>query len=72
MDEVKFCKFCNRPVEMTNVGWVCDHCQYILDDDEVLDEPEGEIEGLDDIPECCRACGGPYPSCQTSCSIFDD
>lgn len=26
----------------------------------------------DDIPECCIACGGPYPSCMSSCSLFDD
>lgn len=28
--------------------------------------------GDDDIPECCIACGGPYPSCRNSCKIFDD
>ena len=26
----------------------------------------------DDIPEGCAACGGPYPSCTTSCPLFDD
>lgn len=26
----------------------------------------------DNIPDGCKACGGPYPSCQTSCKIFDD
>ena len=25
-----------------------------------------------DIPEGCRACGGPYPSCMSSCPMFDD
>ena len=24
------------------------------------------------VPEGCRACGGPYPNCMTSCNIFDD
>lgn len=24
------------------------------------------------IPEGCRACGGPYPSCKSSCNMFDD
>ncbi|NLD50524.1 MAG: hypothetical protein GX660_25565 [Clostridiaceae bacterium] len=23
-------------------------------------------------PECCKACGGPFPQCMTSCKIFDD
>lgn len=23
-------------------------------------------------PECCKACSGPYPSCMSSCKIFDD
>lgn len=26
----------------------------------------------DDIPEGCAACGGPYPNCVDSCSMFDD
>lgn len=25
-----------------------------------------------DIPECCIACGGPYPSCKDGCPLFDD
>lgn len=38
--------------------YVCDYCESDGDDD--------------DIPEGCRACGGPYPDCADSCSIFDD
>lgn len=26
----------------------------------------------DDMPSCCRACGGPYPDCMDSCKIFED
>lgn len=26
----------------------------------------------DDIPEGCSACGGDYPHCMSSCSLFDD
>ena len=26
---------------------------------------------IDEVPEGCRACGGPYPSCMDSCPIFD-
>ncbi len=28
--------------------------------------------GGDVPPEGCRACGGPYPDCMTSCKLFDD
>lgn len=31
-----------------------------------------DYESEEDIPECCIACGGPYPQCTTSCKIFDD
>lgn len=24
------------------------------------------------IPAGCRACGGPYPNCKSSCPMFDD
>ena len=26
----------------------------------------------DDVPECCRACGGDYPNCASSCPLWDD
>lgn len=35
--------------------------------DDLYDEDD-----VDDMPACCRACGGPYPSCMTSCKMFDD
>lgn len=41
---------------------VCDSCGYMS----ICSS--GEIA----IPEGCRACGGPYPNCMTSCNIFDD
>ena len=25
-----------------------------------------------DIPVGCSACGGPYPNCMSSCSLFDN
>ena len=33
-------------------------------------EPPDDL--IDNIPEGCAACGGPYPDCTTSCKIFDD
>ena len=60
---------------------VCTSCGYsieISDYDDWKREKEMEEfkEDEDDVystmPECCVACGGPYPSCTTSCKIFDD
>ena len=34
--------------------------------EDIYEDPEGNM------PACCAACGGPYPSCMTSCKIFDD
>ncbi|MBQ8054872.1 MAG: hypothetical protein IJ198_13890 [Lachnospiraceae bacterium] len=25
-----------------------------------------------EVPEGCRACGGPYPTCTDGCPLFDD
>lgn len=35
-------------------------------------EVEYSDKDTDEMPECCIACGGPYPDCMTSCKIFDD
>lgn len=41
--------------------------------DEFVGEPDREPDDSDDdIPEGCAACGGPYPSCTSSCPLFDD
>lgn len=41
------------------------------DNEEMMSEL-GLRESSDDIPEGCSACGGPYPDCISSCSMFDD
>lgn len=45
----------------------CPSCGHTVDQDD-LDYDEND----DDIPFGCQTCGGPYPSCKTSCTIFDD
>jgi DNA-directed RNA polymerase subunit M/transcription elongation factor TFIIS len=40
---------------------------YDYDDDDYDDDYDESEE-----PECCRACGGPWPDCESSCTIFDD
>lgn len=67
--------------------WICTECgcindvsenniiqesemDYRLDDNYVPLRKEKEYRGY--IPAGCRACGGPYPDCMTSCNLFDD
>lgn len=43
---------------------------YVIDFENCLEEPCNDDNS--DMPECCIACGGPYPNCMTSCKLFDD
>lgn len=57
-------------------GWAIDVMDYEYEDSDE-DEPEWTSEMLkiykgDVPPSGCRACGGPYPHCKTSCRLFDD
>ena len=36
------------------------------DYEEIYNDPENKE------PDCCKACGGPYPDCLSSCKIFDN
>lgn len=47
----------------------CTMCNKYLYPNEVAYE---DCDDDDDIPFCCKACGGPYPDCMSSCKIFDD
>ncbi len=60
-DTVLVCTKCGYSVDVEDYGGEDDYIDYYSAQDEILGEPE-----------CCRACGGPYPSCMTSCKIFDD
>lgn len=49
--------------------WDCDSCgELVAKPGYSFDVDEEE----DELPEACAACGGPYPSCTTSCKLFDD
>ena len=54
--------------------WLYDDDYFDFDDDE--DEEDDYYDSAshlyDDVPEGCIACGGPYPDCTSSCSLFDD
>lgn len=50
-------------------GWKVDTDDYEYEDNdnEILEDYAGDMP-----PAGCRACGGPYPQCKTSCKLFDD
>lgn len=56
---------------------VCDDCGHSVDivdyghEEETHNSLFGYKPYKDDVPEGCSACGGPYPSCKTSCALFN-
>lgn len=81
-----FCPDCGTLMEpdFDDESASCPHCgaiyeiyyserydEWNVDPDNKLSE-DFDDDDEDSIPSCCRACGGPYPSCMTSCKIFDD
>lgn len=54
-------------------GWEVDEMDYEYEDseeewtEETLEFYRGNVP-----PKGCRACGGPYPHCKTSCKLFDN
>lgn len=56
------------------VDWECPKCGTagVLEWDIGNKEYYVSTYEEDDIPYGCEACGGPYPDCASSCSIFDD
>ena len=70
------CGYCGHDfVEPEENVYECPNCGYSfndLTDEELSTSIYDETEDEDDIPEGCIACGGPYPNCTSSCSMFDD
>lgn len=60
--------------------WGCPTCgirvkertAYTRLDRENSNSITSNIFSYDDMPECCEACGGPWPDCEASCKIFED
>lgn len=58
--------------------WVCPNCGFegytsmLGGSAHIVSDDDDDYGSEDDIPEGCQACGGPYPNCKSSCSLFDD
>lgn len=71
------CYECGGNMTLHDDILICDECKHSVDLDfygyeESYDEFYRELEAEKEPPVGCRACGGPYPHCKTSCNIFDD
>lgn len=59
-------------------GWECDVMDYEYEEEDTMELVQDErgdeyLIPRDDMPPAgCRACGGPYPHCKTSCKMYDD
>lgn len=79
IDDEQWCPNCHCLTIRKDCYWACPRCDYEFEDGYLDFGPgyptyESTYEDDDeaDEPECCRACGGPWPDCETSCKIFDD
>ncbi len=61
----KICPDCGVVMDELDTFFECPACGYL----EVKPEYR-TYSGR--VPPGCAACGGPYPSCKTSCNMFDD
>lgn len=54
-------------------GWEVDEMEYEYEDEEKEWTSSVHMSYRGSIPPAgCRACGGPYPHCKTSCKLFDN
>ena len=61
--------------------YICPSCGLKMDEEDYEYESDEEVEWTEEMldmeqgdipPAGCRACGGPYPYCKSSCKLFDD
>lgn len=74
------CNHCGAIMDREEENYICPACgwsvdaleyEYEEDDEEWSDSVLNMYDG--DVPPAgCRACGGPYPQCKSSCKLFDD
>lgn len=83
----QYCPDCHIPLAHRPEGYYeCEICNYSITDEEAEEgygHPTLESTYEDELyndpetaeyrkPEICKACGGPYPLCSSSCDMFDD
>ena len=76
MANYKKCPTCGCKMTKYETFWDCPECgEFIMNPyyEKIEKQNREWMEKYsDDIPEGCVACGGPYPNCKSSCSIFDE
>lgn len=75
------CVDCEKYMAFKTKRWVCLVCGKYLNEIRAYEELEKENdefmanyiydEELDEPPLGCKACGGPYPNCVSSCNLYD-
>ena len=78
------CDACNvymtyeEGMDICNGHWVCPVCGTRVREKTALNQIDKELDAFEEsigygiMPEGCAACGGPWPDCKSSCSIYDD
>jgi hypothetical protein len=77
-EEEYFCYECGTKMEKVDAEvLVCPNCKHSVEIDDYYTEEETyeNFYGssvIDEIPDICDACGGPWPECQPGCRLFRD
>jgi uncharacterized C2H2 Zn-finger protein len=69
--------FTAGPKNSLDGKWVCPSCKTIVREKTPYTKLANQNAAYttriysEKVPSGCSACGGPYPSCKTSCNVFD-
>ena len=71
------CPTCDEPMPYYGNGHIddyfeCQSCGYKISGSDAMSGDWDKRRKYDNMPPCCEACGGPWPSCESSCKMFDD
>lgn len=86
--EIEECPYCGGDMTFHDSEleyfqyWECHDCGETFYEEELLEvrdelkedfsEKPSLLDDILDMPPGCRACGGDYPNCITSCNMFED
>jgi hypothetical protein len=82
----QYCPDCHRKATHEDGYWECDICKWSITDEEADygdgyptleatyedDYFECYTSNIDEEPDICKDCGGPWPDCQSGCRLFRD